>query len=322
MLKNTKGMTLVEMIVTIAVFSIAALVLAAGFSTVIRYMGEASAIKNTSNEVYSIIESENSKDVTYEEVYFKIQLSDGNNVDNKINRVVAEKGISDDKDAYKVKYSKFTKEVGYVDTAKTFYEQVVKEMEYCLTNQDWINKYVKTYDEYKSILSDKFKYTPYVVEEDAETGKKIETDVVNWTNWRYLPNDRFRLYIHLVLLKNESFPIIDDEIINQCNTIYKQMHPNSKNWTLEDKPYYMKPYYFQSDKKVALIAETKYNPYDKDNWRVKLIYLEGNWYYKVFIEGAKEEDSYYNIAGGNNEKAYEQLLNTVKTGAWKKVVVE
>lgn len=317
MLKNTKGMTLVEMIVTIAVFSIAALVLAAGFSTVIRYMGEASAIKNTSNEVYSIIESENSKDVTYEEVDFKIYLNDGNNVDNKINRVIAEKGISDDKDAYKVKYSKFSKNIGYVDAARTFYEQVVKEMEYCLANsanKEWVNTYVSAYEQYKSKLSYPDNYSPYSKDKDKPA------NTLSWNE--ILTNDRFRLYIHLVLLKTESFPIIDDEIINQCNIIYKQMHGNSTKWALEDKTYYMKPYYFQTDKKVALIAETKYNPYDKDNWRVKLIYLEGDWYYKVFIEGGKEEDSYYNIASGKDADEYIKLVNNIKTGAWKKVVVE
>lgn len=316
MLKNTKGMTLVEMIVTIAVFSIAALVLAAGFSTVIRYMGEASAIKNTSNEIYSIIESENSKDVTYEEVDFKIYLNDGNNVDNKINRVIAEKGISDDKDAYKVKYSKFTKEVGYIDTAKTFYEQVVKEMEYCLANsanKEWVNTYVSAYEQYKSKLSYSDNYSPYSKDKDKPANTIVWNEI--------LTNTKFRLYIHLVLLKTESFPIIDDEIINQCNIIYKQMHPNSTTGALEDKPYYMKPYYFQNDKKVALIAETKYNPYEQDSWQVKLIYLEGNWYYKIFIE-EDTKNSYYNIAGGQNKGAYDLLLNNVKTGAWKKVVVE
>lgn len=309
-------MTLVEMIVTIAVFSIAALVLATGFSTVIRYMGEASAIKNTSNEVYANIESEDSKDVTYEEVYFKIELDEGN-VDNKINRIIAEKGISDNKDAYKVKYYKFSKEVGYIDTALTFYEQVVKEMEYCLANtanKEWVKTYVSAYEQYKNKLSYPENYSPY---------SKDTTKPANTLSWNeILTNDRFRLYIHLVLLKTESFPIIDDEIINQCNIIYKQMHGNSTTYALENKPYYMKPYYFQSDKKVALIAETKYNPYDKDNWRVKLIYLEGNWYYKVFIEGAKEEDSYYNVASGKDADEYNKLVNSIKTGAWKKVIVE
>lgn len=216
MLKNTKGMTLVEMIVTIAVFSIAALVLVAGFSTVIRYMGEASAIKNTSNEVYSIIESENSKDVTYEEVYFKIQLEDGNDIDNKINRVVAEKGISDDKDAYKVKYSKFTKDTGYVDTAKTFYELVKKSLAEWKSNINWKDEYNKTLEKLKN---EKIGFNSTV--EVASGNSKGNTQFVNYFYITELNdvNDP-------VLPSGAYYPELDQEIIDKCNEIFDEMNGN------------------------------------------------------------------------------------------------
>lgn len=305
MLKNTKGMTLVEMIVTIAVFSIAALVLAAGFSTVIRYMGEASAIKNTSNEVYSIIESEDSKDVTYEEVYFKIQLDDGNNVDNKIKRVVAEKGISDDKDAYKVKFSKFTKEENYVDVALTFYKEVKKSMEYILKNKA---EGIKNYNEILLKLQ----------KQNVET----VNDFKSFTNWSSLSNDIFIQYFFVTNRLGESYPILDQKIIDECNKIFDEtkgllLNDKINGVRIGNKKMYMKTIYVpdnQNNPMVFLVAdEYPYTP-KVNQWRTRLIYNheEECWYYKIHT--ATNDDKY-------SDTSYFLNVTSFKTTQdWKNLV--
>lgn len=306
MLKNRKGMTLVEMIVTIAVFSIAALVLAAGFSTVIRYMGEASAIKNTSNEVYSIIESDNSKDVTHEEVYFKIQLSDGNNVDNKINRVVAEKGISEDKDSYQVRYSKFSKDTGYVDTASTFYKEVKETMEYLLKNKtEGIKKYNETLDDLK--------------EQKVDSVSSFKS----FTDWPSLTNDILINYFFVSNQLGKNYPILDQKIIDECNKIFdetKGLLNNDKinNVRIGNKKMYMKFIFVpdqQNNPMVFLVAdEYPYTP-KVNQWRTRLVYNheEEYWYYKIHTATASDrysDTSYFlNVASLDTSQEWNNLVN-------------
>lgn len=318
MLKNTKGMTLVEMIVTIAVFSIAALVLAAGFSTVIRYMGEATAIKNTSNEVYESIQSDTSTDVTYQEVYFKIQLSDGNNVDNKINRAVAEKGISDDKDAFKVKYSKFLIEENYVDVALVFHKEIQKTMEYLFKYE---SEAISNYNETLAQLKE----------------KRVETvdGFTNFTNWPNLSNDIFINYFFVANQLGESYPKLNQEIIDECNKIFDETKgllndDKTKSVRIGNKRMYMKFIYVpdnNNNSMVFLVAdEFPYTP-KVNQWRTRLVYNheEECWYYKIHT--ATKDDSYsdakyyLNVASLDTYKEWNELVNLEfkDKSKWRKI---
>lgn len=318
MLKNSKGMTLVEMIVTIAVFSIAALVLAAGFSTVIRYMGEASAIKNTSNEVYSIIESENSKDVNYEEVYFKIQLSDGNNVDNKVNRVVAEKGISNDKDAYKIKFSKFIIEKNYVDVALVFHKEVQKTMEYLLKyKSESIRKYNETLAKLK------------------EQNVDSVSSFTSFTDWPSLTNDIFINYFFVANQLGESYPKLNQEIVDECNNVFDETKgllnkDKTQSVRIGNKRMYMKFIYVpdnQNRSMVFLVAdEYPYTP-KVNQWRTRLVYNheEECWYYKIHTATKEDQYSdtnyYLNVASLDTYKEWYDLVNLEfkDKSKWRKI---
>lgn len=63
---NKKGMTLIEMVVTLLILSIASTMLLGGFATIIRIMGNASEVKNASNTLLSYLEGTDDKDVEKE----------------------------------------------------------------------------------------------------------------------------------------------------------------------------------------------------------------------------------------------------------------
>lgn len=319
MLKNTKGMTLVEMIVTIAVFSIAALVLAAGFSTVIRYMGEANAIKNTSDEVYAMIESDDNKNLTYEEIYFKIYLDDGD-VDNKISRVVAEKGISNNKDAYKVKYMKFSKNVGYVDSALTFYEQVKKSMNYILLNK---NEGIKTYNK--------------ILSELKEQGIATVENFGQLSNWVTMRNDDFIEYFFVAELFGEHYPLLDQKIVDKCNDLFEEtkgLLNDSKSASVKigERKMYMKFIYIPDSSKPMIFLVADEYPYTPkvNQWKTRLIYNheDESWYYKIHTATLEDRysdlDYYYNVAQFNTVERWNNLVSFdfKDTTKWRKIEIE
>lgn len=322
MLKNKKGMTLVEMVVTIAVFSIASLILITGFSTVIKYMGEASAIKNTSNEVYTLIESEESEAITSENVNIKITL-ENDVIDDRISLKTAEKSIHNDADSYKVKLSKLNKKIVFIDPAKTFYEEVKATLEDCLDIDN-----IKWYSNYNGKL--------YIL-----WGQGVsKEDYPELTN-KYMSNDIFRRYFYVMNLDFTAYPKVDQEIINKCNEIFDEMHENDplsvKNNVYKAKlenldiaqtknVFYMKPIYMQDKKFAFLTAECQSTtPLTWDIWRTRLIYNpdDEHWYYKVFTYENLASESYFSLSGFNTNEQWEKLKADFKDATkWRKIVIE
>lgn len=102
---NKKGMTLVEMVVTIAILAIAGTILVAGFASVISHMGNAELVKNTSDEVFADIESNNTSGATSREVEIRFQFASGNAFEDTIQMTSIKKPI-DDVDSYQVELKK------------------------------------------------------------------------------------------------------------------------------------------------------------------------------------------------------------------------
>lgn len=59
---NERGMTLLELVVAMVIFAIAALMLSTGFVSAFRYMSESSRIKNTSNHMQTLMEQDTFSD--------------------------------------------------------------------------------------------------------------------------------------------------------------------------------------------------------------------------------------------------------------------
>lgn len=318
MLKDKKGMTLVETIVTVAVFSIAALMLATGFSTVIRYMGEASAIKNTGNEVYAMIESEANESVTSESVAIKITLDNGTEIKDTISKKVAEKGIDEDSGSYKIRFVKLSKKESYVDTTKTFYEQVKSAMEYCLANpKTWKDKYNESLNQLKEIDSEKFSSYSLVTSD-------------------YLNNDQFIKYFRITGVGNEIFPVLNEKIIEKCNEIFDKTkgllsNVQTTNVRIGNKKMYMKCIYVPdtSHPMVFLVAD-EYPYAEKVNqWRTRLVYYpeEECWYYKIHtstnVDYNTDTNHFYAVSSFTTYSQWQNLLVDFKDATkWRKIELD
>ncbi|MDD3049148.1 MAG: type II secretion system protein [Bacilli bacterium] len=315
MLRNKQGMTLVEMIVTVAVFSIVALMLATGFATVIRYMGEASAIKNTGNEIYTMIESEDSESITNKSVKIKITLENGKEIDDKISKNVVEKSIDEDDDSYKIRFTKLSKKEGYVDTAKIFYEKVKEAMEYCLANpKTWINNFNDVLKELQEQNAEMFgAYTPFTSD--------------------YLGNDQFIKYFRIMGIGNDTYPILDEKIVEKCNEIFdetKGLLSNSKinDVRMGEKPIYMKAIYVPDKSHPMVVIVADEYPYTEklSGWRSRLVYKpdEECWYYKIHSATNVDKDDtrnyFYLFSSFSTYEQWQNFLMDLKdTSKWRKI---
>ncbi len=305
-------MTLVEMIVTIAVFAIAGLILVAGFSTVIKHMGNATLVKNTSNDVMAVIESEQSEGKTTKEVNVKVTFENGYSFDDKVMMSTVKQNI-DDGSSYQVSLKKFNKDNTYIDTTKVFYEQVKACME------EWI---VMTPNQRQTIFN------------EAKAKLEAEGITINASKIDWVSNDNLRWFFTVVKWGGMGYPEIDREIIEECNQLYLQRNPSflTNEAYFRDRKVYMKPYYLVKKQYVVLygVIDTPAADSNAQNgWRTRLIYNpeDNHWYYKVFraTSNSDSEDSFFGMSnftqsGVDDRVLWEQLLIDFKdTTKWQRI---
>ena len=305
-------MTLVEMVVTIAIFAIAGMILVAGFSTVIRHMGNASLVKTTSNEVFAIIESDKTSEETTKEVQVNIRFDTGYELEDKVQLTSAKRAI-DGEGSYQVQLKKFSKDGLYIDSTKIFYEKLVE----CMI--DWIpltkEERQKQYTEAR--------------EELIKQGITIDAADVGW-----ISNDNFRWFFTVIKWGGMDYPEIDREIIERCNEIYLEKNATylKNDAYYGDKKVYMKPYYLSNKKQVIMygvFGSGSPSSAQMNGWRTRLIYNpeDNYWYYKVFKATSESdtEDSYFAMTkftqGTNDDRVvWEQLLIDFKDpNKWRKI---
>lgn len=309
MLKNKKGFTLVESIVTIAIFAIAGLILVTGFSTVIRYIGEGTRIKNITDSTLETLEKKEVSDTT-STVNAKITIKGGESIEGKVIWNEISENLEDD-DSFKIKLHKFQRGDFFVDPTLSFYERVVKSK-----------------DEFRNgTKEEREKKYNDAVEELKKQGININYSFSgNLAN-----NDSFRWFFYAVEQDGEFYPEIDRKFIEKANQIYDSINPGFPNSKMRygDRVVYMKPYYMPTINKVILIGDTSGGtPSTWDQWRTSLIYNpdDHNWYYKVFVATNNSDpvESYFTVTVLTNatESQWAQLQADFKDASkWRKLEV-
>lgn len=328
-------MTLVEMIVTVLVFSIAALILATGFSTVIRYMGEAALIKNTGNEVYSIIESEKDKSITNKKVNIKITIEDESKnksiIEDDINMNIAEKKISEEANAYKIRFTKLSKDEVYVDTTLTFYEEVKAIMNgMSKPGLDLLNGKGGYNELYEKLVAENANCIEYVKTINSMTG---------------FGNTSFVYYYMVVGREGKAYPTLNDKIVEKCNEIFEETkgalsEEKSKSIKFGNNAVYMKPLYIPNMLNyenelgkgfVLLVADTQpYNPQVEGQWKTRLIYVPGedSWYYKIYTKPVGEPDyltsKYFrDVTFLKDQNSWDEFLKELQlSNEWRKIEID
>lgn len=312
---NKKGMTLVEMVVTIAILAIAGTILVAGFASVISHMGNATLVKNTSNEVFSSIESNAMGDATQQEGTIRFHFASGDVWEDQIYLTSIKKPI-DGMDSYQVELKKYSTDNADGNTTKTFYEMVKASY------HRWSN--ISAHERQTQYTSKR--------EELLAEGFQITNEDVRW-----ITNDAFRWIFTVFDLEGSGFPEIDREVIAKCNAIYEKNNPlflNNKIY-YGDKKVYMKPYLLVKKGYPILYAVPELSGsevVEQNGWRTSLIYNpeDQHWYYKVFHATSNQDDlnSYYNLTlfsnlDSDDRIVWEQLLNDFKDpNKWQRIELE
>lgn len=308
MLKNKKGMTLVETIVTIAVFSIAAMILATGFATVIRYISEANDIKNTGNEVFAQIESKENA-LEKKSTNIRITMEDGSKIEDKISKMTARKRIADKADAYEIRFTKLSKDQIDEDTSLTFYEIVAKAVEHCLDESSW-------YKEYNAKLE--------ALKDEGVKGLEIYKPLTVG----FLSNDNFINYVFITELDGSVYPVLDEKIVTECNRLFDETSGKPSQTIINEirigtRKMYMKCIYMPDRMKAFLVADEYPSTPKVSTWKTRLIYNpdDQHWYYKVHYATDNTTAPYYfNVANFKTEAQWENLLLSFKDPTqWRKI---
>lgn len=311
---NKKGMTLVEMVVTIAILAIAGTILVAGFTSVISHMGNAALIKNTSNEVFSSMEANATEDATSKEGTIRFHFSAGNTFEDKIQISTIKKPI-DGMGSYQVELKKYGNDNTYIDATKTFYEMVKSSYAKWsnLSSQERQNQYTSKRSEL------------------IDNGFKIPFEDV----YR-ITNDSFRWIFTVFDLEGGTFPKVDQAVIEKCNAIYEKNNPSflSNSAYYGDKDVYVKPYLLVKKGYPILYAVPTFSGSEVTNpkeWHTSLIYNpeDRHWYYKVFRATSNQDslNSYYDLTRFTNDNlddsvVWEQLLNDFKdANKWQRIEI-
>lgn len=306
---NKKGFTLTEMIVSIAIFAIAGLILTTGFSTVIRYMSDANIIRDTNEQVFMTLEKEEST-MAPTKANVTITMEDDSTIKGIVNQTTSSQAIDDAEDAYVVKLSKFQKGNEWIDPTLTIYEQMLKAM------KEW------------GAMSEVERQNSF-----KEAKEKLEAEGFT-VNYRYLTglsNDNFRWFYYIKTASGQNFPTLDKEIVEQANKIYDSINPSypKSSVRIGDNTLYIKPYYMPELHAIVLTAEKAPTSSTQDGWRCRLFFNPDDlsWYYKVFkaTNNLEVADSYISIsdlrtAGPTEWKAMQQQLKDASK--WRKIKVE
>lgn len=275
-INNKKGMTLVEMVMAIAIISIASLLLFTGLSTATKIIAQSHQLKEATNsQLASLVKHEAETGITMEEKESAMTLKvDGKEIVIDGTLLTAK---SDESDT--VMLSQFTVEntsisvyqQAYLDTIALFNELLV------MSNSERV---------------------AYFNELKQSSGIDIS---YNYTGW--MRNDDFRAFIYLKI----GFIPLEDKIIEECNTIFDRdhalagQHSSEAKAKLGDSKYYLKPYRIEAGddaKEMMIMAAVGSNDLSTDGWRTSLLYNPDDqcWYYKVFASGNGNVDSYIQLS--------------------------
>lgn len=160
---NKKGYTLVEVIVSISILSIASITLAGAFSTIAHFMIKSNGVKEASNEMYSKIEGEktdsNIKESTPENTKYEIALSTGK---IEVNGTLITNQYKENDEVYLSEFkNKIVKNINVTDEAKKLYDLAKQyEQDSIVCAQCNIDGYIHVFNKIKEDCSNQFTEFP------------------------------------------------------------------------------------------------------------------------------------------------------------------
>ena len=280
---NNKGMTLIEEIIALAIIAIASLIMLVGFSTAAHIFGDSTQYKNITNQQYAaLLENENNDE--------SINITNENaNVTIKVNdKVISVKGKQKNASSSKDKQAILsTMEFNNITLSNTM-QTIANTNELINTILPLKNNELKTWFE--------------------EICKNQEAEVPSGVNY-YFSNDSYRAFYYYMF--GQTHLKLEQDIIDKCNEIFNQMHPNphttaEKKAYIGEKTLYIRPYFCGGLKDnsnnfenyVVLVAAPSSGYNQTDGWNTSLVYnsIDGHWYYKIFSERYTDTNSKINIA--------------------------
>lgn len=316
MLKNTKGTTLIEVIVTIAVIAIAGFMLTVGMSSVIHNMGEATLITNTGNDVYSYLEtdSDNAYVLSKKEM-MKVTFKDGTELEEEVIVKKATKAVYNDVNDEKISMVKFEKkEIDMAKDVLEFYLRAADALTDCMDEQTWPGCKEDYNDKLEELIDGGASLDNY--------GGMGETTVLN--------QDTFAKYFHVVVQEGKPAIEIDPNVIELANKHFEQEANNgnkASQWKIGDKKLYFKVIYVRGEgadePEVLIVAEEGSSDLLPRGNMTRLIYDQqsDSWYYKVPRKnGAQNIDDYFYNIGDITTEGLRELRQDFMLGIeWKKI---
>lgn len=315
MLKNKKGTTLLEVIITVSILAIAGLMLTTAFSHVVRNIMEANLVKDTSNELFEYLEQD--KENTYvstQNDFVLITLNDGTTIKGASTFKVASKEIYENHTSYRVSLSEFVKTSENVElNAKGYYNWAKNALEEAKADPSWVNVYNNKLEELKQKNSIGW-----------DTYPSLSQDAV--LDYLTFPN-----YLYIVKEEGTSYPKLSPNVIAKANDLYDRY--GSKNEDIKNvarvgnKELYFKCVYVKGAKDtVLLVAEEGSNEPKPIGNKVRFIYNHKNdsWYYKVPSISEKEDikQYYYNVEGLKEEDLEVLFKQFNDLSKWRRIDVD
>lgn len=304
-LKNNKGMSLVEVVMAILIISLASVLLVQSLSTVTTVISKADRRSHVTNEQLSaLVGSQDSERVTIVEQDKEVVITaEGLTSPIKIDGTYQEASSNENEE---VKLRTFTA----IEKREDMYQKMLSNSK-------------KVYDEtWELTAAEKLIYLKQLEEKAG-----ITTGMTPATGIR---NDELRVYYYL----KYGFPPVKQEIIDECNKIFDQTHPNASPTSNEGKEkignrqMFWKVYYLDKsvNKGDAILYGVYTNNINQDGWKTSLVYnaADGNVYYKIFPVPSES----WNTSGssivlteyGNSLTGLLRLQNELTdTTKWKKL---
>lgn len=269
---NNKGMSLIEIIVSILIISIASMILLESFFAITNLIGNSNRYDlATDEQLASLVGgmTNNTITLTTEQKETIIMVEGATEPISVMGEYVVANGI--DKDISLKNFITLKKDTD------SYQETLVQLQE--------------IYNETKDMTAER--KNEYLSSLEQKTG--IATGLTCLTGAR---NDELRVFYYLQYGHRE----IEKEVIEECNKVYDMMHPtpipglHEAKAKIGERRMYLKPYFIEATKEFILCGGFV-DDFAQEGWKTNIIYdqIDMCFYYKVFpatSTGSNQESDY------------------------------
>lgn len=326
MMKNNKGMTLIEVVLAIAILATASIAMGSGFLVANDLMKQSAiytkAVKSEESALKGGSGAESTTTVT-EQNKQSMSFTTGNSTLTSSGIVAT----ASDTRLGKLSLSQYFESdtAARDETTDNFYKKITNDL-YIFLNDNFSSN-----NERKAYIRSKYGIT------------SVTGSFNNVSGNLFVSNLTMQKLVYSTLCKGTSFPSLDTNIIAKCDEIYDKTHSNqTSSWTGEYQAklsrqassYYINVFWIDSasqndsnvDNCLILYATPNSNVLDTTNTSLIYNFSDGHWYYKIFPSNGSSYNSYVNILAKSvlyGSSTVTNIQNELKdTTNWTKIVLD